>query len=86
MGENVDLYEELMLAALQQNREGEFPDWLMTDIFVITADLERYADRSHLVEGLIMQINHFDPYAGTGCFDTSVGVETIRSTIHKILT
>jgi hypothetical protein len=47
------------------------------EVMVMVEDPERYADKAHLVEMLIAQIGNFDPYAGAGCFDTSVGAETI---------
>lgn len=38
------LFEQLKRIALQQNEEGEFPTWLMTDIMTIADQPEDYAD------------------------------------------
>ena len=81
----MDPFEELRKVALQQSEEGEFPGWLLADVMVIADSPERYADKVHLVEILITQIGNFDLYAGTGCFDNSVGVETIRATIRQLI-
>ena len=80
----MDLFENLRAVALQQSRDGEFPIWLLADILEIADNPGRYADKVHLVEILIAQVGEYDPYAGAGCFDTSVGSGTIQSTIHQI--
>ena len=82
----MDLFAELRSITLQQNEEGEFPTWLLADVMVIADGPESYADKAHLVEVLIAQIRNFDPYAGTGCFDTSVGADTIRTIIRQLVT
>ena len=80
------LFEQLNRIALQQNEEGEFPTWLMTDIMTIADQPEHYADKVHLVKKLITQIGSFDAYAGAGCFNTSVSAEKIKTTIQQIVT
>ena len=80
----MDPFEELRRIALQQSTEGEFPTWLMADVMVIADGPEQYADKVHLVEILITQIGNFDLYAGTGCFDNSVGTDTIQATIRQL--
>lgn len=82
----MDQLERLKVVALQQDMSGEFPSWLMAEIMVIADNPDRYADKAHLIEMLITQISNFDLYAGTGCFDTSVGAGTIRTTIRQIVT
>ena len=81
----MDLFEELRELLLQERNQDEFPTWLMVNAVAIASDPERYADKVDLVEILITQIRNFDPYAGVGCFDTSVGAETIETTIRKIM-
>ncbi|RII29051.1 MAG: hypothetical protein CXR31_04055 [Geobacter sp.] len=81
----MDLFGKLRSTALQQNMSGEFPSWLLTEVMAIADDPERYADKAHVVAELITQISNYDPYAGAGCFDTSVGAETIRSTIRQLV-
>ena len=80
----MNLLEKLRAAAIHRSLEGEFPDWLLADILKIADTPDRFADRVHLVETLITQIGNFDPYAGVGCFDTSVGADAIRTTIRQI--
>jgi hypothetical protein len=77
-------FEELRNAASLQNLMGEFPSWLLADILSISDDPEKYEDAIPLVEKLIAQIKEYDPFAGAGCFDTSVGIEAIQSTIRQI--
>jgi len=81
----MDLFEKLRAVALQQSMGGEFPDWLLEDILKIADTPDSHADKVQLIETLIMQIGDFDPYAGTGCFDSSVGPDAIRSTIRQVL-
>ena len=81
----MELFERLRTVALQQNLSGEFPDWLLAEVVAIADRPERYADSITLVEMLVEQIGDFDPYAGSGCFDSSVAAGTIQATIRKIL-
>ncbi len=81
----MNLFEELRTVALKQSEVGEFPTWLMADVMIIASDPEQYAYKADLVETLITQIINYDPYAGAGCFDTSVGAEAVRATIRKIM-
>lgn len=81
----MDLFERVREIALQEHETGEFPSWLLAEVLSIADHRSRYADKGDLVEILIAQIGAFDPYAGTGCFDTSVGAETIRTTIRNIM-
>jgi len=80
----MDLFEKLRAVALQQDLSGEFPTWLLAEVLMIADQPELHEGKVHLVEMLISQINDFDPYAGAGCFDTSVGAETIQATIRRI--
>jgi hypothetical protein len=81
----MDPFVELRAVANQQSEEGEFPSWLLADVLDIANDPERCADRSHLVELLLTQIENLDSYAGAGCFDASVSAETIQATIRQIM-
>ncbi|HBG06383.1 MAG: hypothetical protein A2075_00235 [Geobacteraceae bacterium GWC2_58_44] len=81
----MELFTKLRDVALRENESGEFPSWLLAEVMVIAEQPERYADRGHLVRMLIAQIADFDPYAGTGCFNSSVGAGTIRATISQII-
>ena len=80
----MDLFEELRAVALVQSKEGEFPVWLLADILEIAGAPDHHSDQVHLVETLITQISDYDPYAGAGCFGTSVGIGTIQATLHQI--
>jgi len=80
----MDPFEKLRIIAIRQNTTREFPSWLMEDVLNIADSPEKYWDSIHLVEKLIEQINEYDPFAGAGCFDTSVGIEAIQATIRKI--
>jgi hypothetical protein len=70
---------------LKQYEVSEFPIWLMAEVIVIASSPELYANKTDLVQTLISQIKNYDPYAGSGCFDTSVGAETIGKTIRQIM-
>jgi hypothetical protein len=80
----MDPFEQLRAVALKQSMEGEFPVWLLADVLTIVDNPECYADKVHLVEILIAQIGDYDPYAGAGCFGTSVDAGMIQATIHQI--
>lgn len=80
----MDQFEKLKKIAHQQEQLADFPSWLLADVIEIVDNREQFADKSELIELLICQISDYDPYAGAGCFDTSVGVETIRSTIRQM--
>ena len=81
----MDPFEELRNVAVRQNLVGEFPSWLLADVLGIADDPGRYRDTVPLIETLIAQIKDYDPYAGTGCFDTSVGIGAIQATIRQIV-
>ena len=80
----MDLFEKLRAVALKQSKDGEFPVWLLADILEIADAPDSFADKVHLVEILIAQIGDYDPYAGAGCFGTSVGAGAIQATLHQI--
>ena len=80
----MDLFEELRAVSLKQSKDGEFPVWLLAEILGIADASDRYADKIHLVKNLIAQVGDYDPYAGAGCFGTSVGAGTIQATLHQI--
>jgi len=81
----MDLFKKLGSVALQENQSGEFPSWLLAEVLVIADHPDRYADKVHLIEVLIRQIGDFDPYAGAGCFNGSVGADAIRAVIGQIV-
>jgi hypothetical protein len=81
----MELFEKLRAVALRQNLDNEFPSWLLAEVMTIADEPDLHEEKVHLIELLIEQIDNFDPYAGTGCFDTSVGAETIQSTIRRVL-
>lgn len=80
----MSIFEELRQAALLQNEEGDLPECLLTDILEIADRPDRYAGRAQLVQYLINQVRGYDPYAGTGCFSESFGLEDIRSTLRQL--
>lgn len=80
----MDIFAELRNVATRQSAEGDFPLWLMAEVIAIAGAPKRYAGKLHQVELLVTQISNFDLYAGTGCFDSSVGIETIQSTIRQL--
>lgn len=77
----MDAFTELRTIMTRLNEEGEFPTWLTTDILAIAGEPDRYEDKK-----LITQVDNFDAYVGAGCFDTSVGAETIKITVQQIMT
>lgn len=79
-----EIFEKLRIIAVQQNQLGEFPFWLMDEVINIADNQQQYQDKKQLIETLLYQINNFDLYAGTGCFDNSFGVEAIQSTLRKL--
>jgi len=80
----LEQFKRLKEVALRQNREADFPDWLLTEVVKIADAPERYAGQIALVETLIAQIADYASYAGAGCFDDSVGAETIQRTLKAI--
>jgi len=80
----MDPFEELRDIAVRQNLVGEFPSWLLADVLGIADAPDRYGSSTPLIETLIAQIKDYDPYAGAGCFDTSVGIGAIQATIRQI--
>ena len=81
----MELFDRLREKAVKEHRSGEFPSWLLAEVLVIADRPDLYRDKADLVQMLIMQIGDFDPYAGAGCFGDSVGAETIRATIGRIV-
>lgn len=80
----MDPFEELRTVAIRQNLVGDFPAWLLSDVLAIADDPEMYKDAISLVEDLTAQIEDYDPFAGTGCFDASVGIEQVQATIRRL--
>jgi hypothetical protein len=66
-------------------RENEkFPVWLLKDMQAIAGFPDRYSGSAELVALLVRQAENYDPYAGAGCFDMSVGADAIAATLKKI--
>lgn len=80
----MDPFEELRTVAIRQNLVGDFPAWLLANVLAIADDPERYKDAISLVEDLTAQIEDYDPFAGTGCFNGSVGIEQIQATMRHL--
>lgn len=81
----MDIFEQLRHIATEQNLAGDLPSWLLADILVIADNPHRYRHAIPLVETLAEQVQEYDPFAGMGCLNaSSIGVETIRSTIRQI--
>jgi hypothetical protein len=81
----MDLFQRLREKAVEEHSSGEFPSWLLAEVLMIADRPDAYRAKADLVQMLVMQIGDFDPYAGTGCFGGSVGADTIRATIGKIV-
>lgn len=78
------LFDDLKQSALLQHAQGDFPDWLLADVLEVADNPDCFAGKENLVETLVKQIREYDPYAGSGCFDTSFGVEDIRRTLRHL--
>ncbi|MBJ6725797.1 hypothetical protein JFN93_13840 [Geomonas sp. Red875] len=79
------VFSRLRDAALEQSLTGEFPSWLLADILAVADDPQRHAAQTDLVERLIAEIADYDPYAGAGCFGTSVSAAQIQATLREIV-
>ena len=78
------LFDDLKQAALLQHEQGDFPSWLLVDVLDVANNPDRYEGKEHLVEMLLRQVREYDPYAGSGCFDTSSGAEDIRRMLRQL--
>lgn len=79
-----DIFNGLKTAISRLREDGEFPVWLLKNMQAIAESPDRYADSAELVALLIRQAEKYDPYAGAGCFDMSVGADAIAATLKKI--
>lgn len=80
----MDIFDALRQAIDQQSRDGELPDFLLPPLAAILTNPDKYRDRDKLLRQLLEQIRLFDPYAGSGCFCDSAGVEDIRRTLQQL--
>lgn len=80
----MDLFAMLRKTVIQQSKTGEFPSWLLAEILEIAVTPERYRAQAPLVETLIELIKDYDPYAGSGCFSSNVGIATLQAAIRNI--
>jgi hypothetical protein len=80
----MDLFAQLKATAIQQSRSGELPSWLLAEILEIASEPVRYREQAPLVETLIELIKDYDPYAGTGCFGSNVGIGTLQAALRNI--
>jgi predicted DNA-binding protein (UPF0251 family) len=79
------VFAALTTVVFSLREQGEFPDWLLKDMQAIAEDPARYSSSIELVALLVRQAENYDPYAGAGCFDTSVGADTIGATLRRIM-
>lgn len=79
-----DIFDGLKTAVSRLHEDGEFPVWLLKDMQAIAESPDRYSGSAELVALLVRQAENYDPYAGAGCFDMSVGADAIAATLKKI--
>ena len=79
-----DVFDGLKTAVSRLHEDGEFPVWLLKDMQAIAESPDRYSGSAELVALLVRQAENYDPYAGAGCFDMSVGADAIAATLKKI--
>lgn len=79
-----EAFQLLQRALATAQREGEFPDWLATDIQAILRQPENYPGKEFLVRTLTAQIRDYDPYAGSGCFSDSCGIGDLERTLSQL--
>jgi predicted DNA-binding protein (UPF0251 family) len=80
-----DIIDELKTVVSRLHEDGEFPVWLLKDMQAIAESPNRYSGSPELVALLVRQAENYDPYAGAGCFDTSVSADAIAATLKKIV-
>jgi predicted DNA-binding protein (UPF0251 family) len=78
------IFAALKAVVTSLSADEEFPVWLLKDMQSIADDPDCYSGRAELVSLLVHQAGNYDPYAGAGCFDMSVGADTIAATLNKI--
>jgi hypothetical protein len=79
----VNIFAELKRAALAEHEEGELPASLLTEILGVAENPALYGKSEEGIRLLITQIQHYDPYAGAGCFSFSFSLEDIRRTLRQ---
>jgi hypothetical protein len=79
----MDMFAELKRAALEEHEQGELPAGLLAEILAIAENPGHYGKSEEGIRLLIMQIQHYDPYAGAGCFSFSFSLEDIRRTLRQ---
>lgn len=77
-------FERLLRIALLQHEANDFPAHLLCEVEGVFADAGALTGREALVEKLATQIENFDPYAGTGCFDDSCSAAAIAMTLKRL--
>ncbi|BCA78731.1 GSU3529 family protein [Desulfuromonas sp. AOP6] len=80
----MDIFEVLRQTVDQQSRDGDLPDFLLPPLTAILTNPDQYRDREDLLRQLLEQLRKFGPYAGSGCFCDSAGVEDIRRTLQRL--
>ena len=80
----MDPFEALERAILNQRDTGELPDVLVTPLLSVARNPDKFADRLDDIEQLRVQVEHFDTYAGAGCFGDSYGPEDLLRTLMKL--
>lgn len=82
----MELFKRLEQAIHQQSREGELPEFLREPLLAIASNPEKFTPHSETVAQLLEQVDHFDAYAGAGCFGDSYGPEDILRTLMQLST
>ena len=80
----MDLFQQLEKAVLAQHHTAELPDLLVAPLLSVAQNPEKFTDRTPDIALLLLQVEHFDTYAGTGCFGESYGPEDILRTLMKL--
>lgn len=78
------VFAALKTTICRLSEDEVFPAWLLKDMQAIIESPDRYSGNTELVSLLIRQAENYDPYAGAGCFDMSVGADAIAATLGRI--
>ena len=80
----MDVFNRLAQATLEQNQEGELPDFIVPLLLKIASNPQEFAGREELVAKLVERVLSYETYSEMCCEKMGYGLEDIHRTLDEL--